>query len=189
MSKSEATPPGNAPAPTAAGRRRRAFEAMQMVAVAAFAAAVGVGIVYLLQSQRARGTAPGTDRPAAGATGPTATSPSFVVIDSDAIGAKALATVQQAFRSDPRLMPHLGDIGRIVGKDVQQAAQGYAAQGEIVYRASSLLAYPVTSDRTAVVQQHVMADVQAMVQRWSAQPSAQVSPTPAASHAQPGFEP
>jgi hypothetical protein len=133
----------------------------------------------------------GTEKPG------TTQSAGFVVINSDKIGAQALANMQKALKDHPGLLSHLGDVGRIVGADVNSAAQAYSAQGLLVYRAQSLLAYPPQADKTQVVQAIVDKDVNDKMQKWLSEPQAQTaspSPMPLQPQVQgqvdqPGFEP
>lgn len=166
-------------------------EIVQTLAAIVAAALVGIGGSFLWRWHQASAR-PARTPAAVAATGP------YVVIDSDAIGAKALQLVQQAFQRNPALLPHIGEVGKIVGGDVNALAQQYAAQGDVVYMASAFLAYPPAADRTDAVEQRVLADVQQHIARWSQEKAAPAqNPLPAgggtlapsAGGGQTGFEP
>lgn len=207
---SEKTPETQVPTPAAAAtqppaKKEGKSEAIQMLAVAAVAAAIGVGIYFFMH--RGGAAESPTPPPASqlGAmspdakTGTTASAGTsgFVVIDSDKIASNALRAVQKEFQDNPAILPHLGEVGRIVGADIQAQSAAYVQRGLLVYNASGLLGYPAAVDRTPEIEKKVMADVQASVQHWietapkGAQPSTEMS-TPAPQTTQqmtPGFEP
>lgn len=189
-------------APTPSGekpdqKKEGASEILQILAVAVAAAVLGVGGYFLIHRSApvSSGEQAGQAAPAPAAAGSDAARSSaptgFVVIDSDHIASSALRAVQQAFQDNPAILPHLGEVGRIVGADIQAQARAYVSQGLLVYNASGLLGYPASVDRTQEVEKKVMADVKASVQRWI-ETASKAAPTPEPAQepqTTPGFEP
>jgi flagellar basal body-associated protein FliL len=195
------TPTAAVEAPQPSPKKEGVSEIIQILVVAVAAAAIGVGIYFFMYRGGSAGspaTPPASQigNLSSGAKPETpslATNGGFVVIDSDKIASNALRAVQKEFQDNPSILPHLGEIGRIVGSDIQAQSAAYVQRGLLVYNASGLLGYPAAADRTPEVEQKVMADVQASVRRWietapkDAQPSTEM--TAPAPQTIPGFEP
>jgi hypothetical protein len=183
-------------------------EVAQILAVAVGAAVLGIGAYFFMHHDKDATSSSGERVMAVAASNANPSTPGafaagvpptgFVVINTDVIVAQALKTMQDALKSNQSLLPHLGQIGAIVGKDISDQAQAYLKQGLVVYGANAFLAYPSDADRTLPVKDKVMADVQARLRAWtleSGQSATQKQPVPTVQIPEapmgqaPGFEP